>query len=182
MPTCIGSNIAGLRSAERSHALRAEGANTGHRTPHSRDDAIVQTPRLNTFRYAVTLLALGCVAHSAPAQGTAPTRANVEAVLKSTWDRTASSTNVRQALTLNSVRFGKPARATAQEVVEGIPRNGQVTPAIVDFTVRSHYNTETQVMRRVREAFVYRDRMGDWAVMTGSVRGQDVSTTEPPGK
>lgn len=154
------------------------------RAPHSGDETRVQTRRQIGFRYAATtLVTLGVLSHAAHAQGTAPTRAIVEAALKASWDRSASSTSVRQVLTLNSVRFGKPARATAQEwQVEGIPRNGQVTPAIVDFTVRSYYNTETQVLRRVREARVYRDRMGDWAVMTGSVRGEDVSTTEPPGK
>lgn len=144
---------------------------------------MMKSRRQITLRYASTLLALGVLASSAHAQGAAPNHAIVEAVLKSSWDRTASSTNVRQTLTLNSVRLGKAARATAQEwQVEGIPRNGQVTPAIVDFTVRSYYNSETQVLRRVREARVYRDRMGDWAVMTGSVRGQDVSTTETAGK
>jgi hypothetical protein len=144
---------------------------------------MLQAPRRTTYRFALTLVALALGAPVATARAQAPTRAVVETALKASWDRAASSTNVRQALTLNSVRFGTPAPATAQEwQVEGIPRNAQVTPAIVDFTVRSYYNTETQALRRVREARVYRDKMGDWAVMTGSVRGQDVSTKEPPSK
>ncbi len=144
---------------------------------------MLQVRRRTAYRYAAMVLTFALLAPSAPAQGTAPTSAIVEAALKERWERAASSTNVRETLTLNSVRFGTPAPATEQEwQVEGIPRNAKVTPAIVDFTVRSYYNSETKVLRRVREARVYRDKMGDWAVMTGSVRGQDVSTSEPPGK
>ncbi len=57
-----------------------------------------------------------------------------------------------------------------------------VTPAIVDFTVRTYYDKETQAVRRVREARVYKDKFDEWAVMTGGVRGQDTTTTEPPQK
>lgn len=110
----------------------------------------------------------------------APTRAIVERVMKSTWEKAPSSTGPKITLTLNEVKFGKPYRATVQEVqVEGIPAQGTVTPAIVDFTVRSHDPRETRALRRVREARVYKDKMDEWAVMTGSVRGQDVATVEP---
>ncbi len=125
------------------------------------------------------LLALAlCLAFSACA---APevTKDIVEAVLKSNWDKEASSTNAKSTLTLNDVRFGPATRATVQEVqVEGIPDNAMVTPAVVDFTVRTYYSSGTQAVRRVREARVYKDKMGDWAVMTGSVKGQDTTTTE----
>ena len=128
---------------------------------------------------AASLCTAGVTPHMLHAQR--PITTIVEAVLKSSWDRTASSTNPRAVLTLNAVRFGTAARATAQEVqVEGIPRGARVTPAIVDFTVRTYYTNEIQVLRRVREARVYRDKMGDWAIMTGSVRGEDVSSVEPP--
>lgn len=97
--------------------------------------------------------------------------------MKQSWERGGPP---KASLTLNSVRFGKAYRATAQEVqVEGIPR-GMVTPAIVDFTVRTYYGSETQAYRRVREARIYKDKMGDWAIMTGSPKGEDVSTSEPP--
>ncbi len=113
----------------------------------------------------------------------APTAQIVEKVLKRNWDKAPSSTNPRATLTLNEVKLGKPYRATAQEVqVEGIPDKGMVTPAIVDFTVRTYYNSETQALRRVREARVYKDKMDEWAVMTGSVRGQDTTTKEPAVK
>lgn len=125
------------------------------------------------------------IAFSAPsyAASNSPTQADVEKVLKGIWDKTPTSMNPKTVLTLNAVKFGNPARATAQEVqVEGIPQNATVTPAIVDFTVREYNNRETQAVRRVREARVYKDKMNEWAVMTGSPKGQDVTTREPAGK
>ena len=117
------------------------------------------------------------------AASAAPTQAIVESVMKQNWDKAATSMNPRSALTLNSVKFGKATVATLQEVqVEGIPDKAMVTPAIIDFTVRNYYNTETQAVRRVREAWVYKDKMNEWAVMTGSVKGQDTTTKEPVAK
>jgi hypothetical protein len=72
-------------------------------------------------------------------------------------------------------------KATAQEVqVEGIPKDATVTPVVVDFTVRTYYASEIQAVRRVREAVVYKDKMDDWSIMTGSVMGQDTTTREKP--
>ena len=112
----------------------------------------------------------------------APTKEIVEKVLKSSWDKSGDNyPNVKATLTLNEVKFGKAYVATVQEVqVEGFPKGAIVTPAIVDFTVRNYYNTETQAVRRVREARVYKDKFDEWAVMTGSVRGEDTTTKEPP--
>ncbi len=118
------------------------------------------------------------------ASRTAPNKEIVEKVLKSGWDKTGESyPNVKVVLTLNEVKFGKAYVATLKEVqVEGLPKGGMVTPAIVDFTVRTYYNTETQAVRRVREARVYKNKFGEWAVMTGSVRGEDTTTKEPADK
>jgi len=118
------------------------------------------------------------------AQKAAPTKEIVEKVLKSSWDKSgANYPNVKVVLTLNDIKFGKAYMATVQEVqVEGIPKGAMVTPAIVDFTVRTYYNTETQAVRRVREARVYKNKFDEWAVMTGSVRGEDTTTKEPPVK
>ena len=112
----------------------------------------------------------------------APTKEIVEKVLKSYWDKSeANYPNVKATLTLNDVKFGKSYVATLKEVqVEGFPKGGMVTAAVVDFTVREYYNTETQAVRRVREARVYKDKFDEWAVSTGSVRGEDTTTKEPP--
>src|SRR5687767_8951070 len=79
----------------------------------------------------------------------APTKEIVEKDLKSGWDKSgANYPNVKVVLTVNEVKFGKAYVATVQEVqVEGFPKGGMVTPAIVDFTVRTYYNSETQAVR-----------------------------------
>ncbi len=121
--------------------------------------------------------------HCARAGGDAPTQEIVEKVMKANWDKVATSTNPRSALTLNGVKFGNAYKATVQEVqVEGLPEGATVTPSQIDFTVRSYYTNETQAVRRTREARVYKDKFNEWAVMTGSVKGQDSTTTEPAQK
>ncbi|MES2153089.1 MAG: hypothetical protein V4508_25195 [Pseudomonadota bacterium] len=125
---------------------------------------------------AALLLAAGMASGAVPA----PTQEIVEKVMKNGWDKAATTLNPKSVLTLNSVKFGKPYQATAQQVqVEGVPAGATVTPAIVDFTVRNFYNGATQAVHRVREASVYKDKMDEWAVMTGSPKGQDTTTSEP---
>lgn len=136
---------------------------------------------VHVLRPIALTLALTCACAAQAADE--PTKEIVERVLKSKWDKSPTSTNVRSALIVNEAKFGKAARATVQEVqVEGIPDKAMVTPAIVDFTVRNYYANETQAVRRIRESRVYKDKMGEWAVMTGSVRGQDSNTKEPVSK
>lgn len=139
------------------------------------------SPDMNTMgrqRWSL-LFAFGVMMTSACSASPAPDEAVVAAVMKQGWDKVGPP---KTELTLNSVAFGEPYQATAQEVqVEGIPQ-GMVTPAIVDFTVRTYYASETQAHRRVREARVYVDKMGDWAVMTGQVKGEDATTIEPAAR
>jgi len=123
------------------------------------------------------------IAQRAMAAEDAPTQEIVEKVLKGTWDKVATSMVPKSVLKLNEVKFGKAYKVTAQEVqVEGFPEGAMITPAVVDFTVRTYYSNETQAVRRVREARVYKDKMGEWAVMTGAVKGQDTTTKEPAVK
>ncbi|MEO5669967.1 MAG: hypothetical protein ABIR26_04660 [Ramlibacter sp.] len=134
---------------------------------------------LRAFGLAIALVA----AHAAQAAAEAPTTQIVEKVMKARWERPASTSTPRSTLTINSVRLGKAYPATVQEVqVEGIPKQEMVTPAVIDFTVRTYFNSETQAVRRVREARVYKDKMDDWAVMTGSPKGADETTKEPAVK
>ncbi len=112
--------------------------------------------------------------------GPAPTQADVEKALRGVWEKQAGTLQPKVTLMLNSVKFGAPAQATAeQSQVENIPAGATVTPALVDFTVRTFYDDGTQAVRRVREASVYQDSFGEWTVMTGTPRGQDQTTTEP---
>ena len=131
--------------------------------------------------YCALIGLLAMVGVRASAEDEAPSQAVVEQVLKISWDREATDFTPKATLSLNGVRFGKPYTATLRDVqIDRIPEGAVVTPAIVDFTVRSYYRDQTQATRRVREARIYRDGMGDWAVMTGSVKGQDTITSEPP--
>ena len=114
--------------------------------------------------------------------GAKPTAADVEKAMHATWDKAATSTSPRTAVTINSIKLGETDPANEQDVVDGIPPKAAVTAALVDFTVRNYYANETQAVRRVREAKVYRDKFGEWAVMTGQVRGQDATTSEPAQK
>ena len=137
------------------------------------------SPRIAHPLLLSAAMACGSLLASACGAADAPTQAIVERAMKQTWDKSGPPKTV---LTLNAVKFGSAYKATAQEVqVEGIP-GGMVTPAIVDFTVRTYDTRETQALKRVREARVYKDKMGDWAVMTGSPKGEDVRTTEPAPK
>jgi hypothetical protein len=113
----------------------------------------------------------------------APTKTVVETVLKGKWEAPEGPNHPRTTLQVNSVKFGSPYQATVQEVqVDGLPQGAVVTPTIVDFTVRTYDPYATHAVRRVREARVYKDKFGEWEVMTGSPRGQDQSTEEPPVK
>ncbi len=144
-------------------------------------NSILGTGRLAMFSLGLTFALFGAL--PVQANPDAPTRATVEQALKSRWDKSATANSPRATLTLNSVKFGKPAMATAQEYqVDGVPKGAMVTPAVIDFTVRTYYSTETQVVQRVRAASVYKDKMDEWAVMTGSPKGQDATTKEAPVK
>jgi len=136
-----------------------------------------------SFLLAAVVILVMIPASAAFAAEQAPTKEIVEKVLKSSWDKSgAEYPNVKAVLTLNEIKFGKAYLATLQEVqVEGFPEGTMVTPAIVDFTVRTYYNTETNALRRAREARVYKDKFDEWAVMTGGVRGEDTTTKEPAG-
>ena len=138
---------------------------------------------LNVSRIFVHLCSLAIalvLTHAVQAATNAPTEEIVRQALEGRWNRAATSSTPKSALTLNSVKFGRAATATLQEYqVEGIPKGAMVTAAVVDFTVKTYYSNETQVVRRVREAFIFKDKMDEWAVMTGSAKGQDSTTTEP---
>lgn len=137
---------------------------------------IISQPR---FLLACLLL---CLVNIAPAHAQTPTQAVVEAVMKAKWDTEPSVSSPRTRLQINSIKFGKPQKATMQQQQDGIPEGALVTPALIDFTVRNYHSNTTGVVQRVREAAVYQDAFGEWAVMTGSARGQDKSSEEPAVK
>ena len=111
--------------------------------------------------------------------GPGPTRADIEKAMRATWEHPASATQARTNIDFNTVKIGKAYPANAQDVVDGVPPDAEVTAALIDFTVRDHYTDRTAAVRRQREAKVYRDKFGEWAVMTGAARGTDTTTSEP---
>jgi hypothetical protein len=125
----------------------------------------------------LTLALLGACGGS----GEKPTKEDVENALRKTWEKPAMSASPRTALQVDAITFGSSDKPTEQEVVDGIPRTSTVTAAKVDFTVRQYYTNTTQVVRRVREAHVYKDKFGEWAVMTGQAL-KDETTEEPAVK
>ncbi len=135
---------------------------------------------MQTMRHwlsAVLVVVLLCACGSSGAQ---PTREDVEKAMRASWEKSGDNFSPRATIEFNEIKFGSTHPANEQDAINGIPPDGAVTAAIVDFTVRTYYNDKTQAVRRKREAAVYLDKFGEWAVMTGQVRGEDSSTDEPP--
>lgn len=128
---------------------------------------------------ALLLVVLLCACGSSGAQ---PAREDVERALRETWEKAGDNFSPRTTIEFNEIKFGNTYPANEQDVINGIPPGAAVTAAIVDFTVRTYYTDTTKAVRRKREAAVYQDKFGEWAVMTGQVRGEDTSTDEPAQK
>jgi|CXWL01.1.fsa_nt_gi ABC-type glycerol-3-phosphate transport system substrate-binding protein len=129
---------------------------------------------------ALLVAVLLCACGSSGAQQ--PTREDVEKAMRAYWEKSGDNFAPRSTVEFNEIKFGSTNVANEQDVINGIPPGGAVTAAIVDFTVRTYYTDKTKADRRKREAAVYLDKFGEWAVMTGQVRGEDSSTEEPPQK
>lgn len=134
---------------------------------------------MQTMRHwlSVVLIAvLLCACGNSSAQ---PTREDVEKAMREGWEKSGDNFSPRTTIEFNEIKFGSTHPANEQDAINGIPPDGMVTAAIVDFTVRTYYTDKTKAVRRKREAAVYLDKFGEWAVMTGQVRGEDSSFDEP---
>ena len=79
--------------------------------------------------------------------------------------------------------LGKAAKASLSDVgIDGVPKGAMMTPALVDFTVREYYRTESLAVRRVREVKLYKDSFDEWRMLSGASRAPDVRTYEPAAK
>ncbi len=137
---------------------------------------------MQTMRHWVAIFLAAALLSACGSSAAEPTREDVERAMRAGWEKSGDNFSPRATLTLNEVKFGRTDPANEQNVIDGIPPDGAVTAAIVDFTVRTYYTDKTQAVRRKREASVYLDKFGEWAVMTGQVRGEDSTTDEPPQK
>lgn len=119
------------------------------------------------------------------AGGDAPTREIVEKLLKSQWDKPKPpKSDGKVVLTLNGIKFGTAYKATLQEVqVHRFPEGAMVTPAKIDYTVRTYYNSRTAASHWDRiEALVFKDKFGEWTVYESGGSTHFTNTDEPAEK
>jgi hypothetical protein len=105
-----------------------------------------------------------------------PTKENIETALRSTWDREATSSSPKQAVTIQTIKIGSGATANKQDLIDGIPEGAMVTVAQVDFTTHQYYNDQTSVTHRIMNAKVYKDQFGDWAVKSNGMKTIETSS------
>lgn len=134
---------------------------------------------MQTIRFLLSALLFAILLSACGSSGAQPTREDVERAMRATWEKSGDNFSPRTTVEFNEIKFGSTHPANEQDVINGIPPGGAVTAAIVDFTVRTYHTNTTNAFRRKREAAVYLDKFGEWAVMTGQVRGKDTSTDEP---
>ncbi len=111
-------------------------------------------------------------------------QAVVTDTLKKQWAPVTSVTGgQKKSVTVHSIKLGKTAKAALSDVgIDGVPKGAMMTPALVDFTVREYYRTETLAVRRVREVKLYKDSFDEWRMLSGASRAPDVRTYEPAAK
>ncbi len=103
------------------------------------------------------------VSSSADAQK--PTKDDVTKAIKSTWEKGPTSSEPKKTVTINDIKFGTSEKSNYAQQLEGVPKGALITNAKIDFTENKFYNNETQHVRRIMTAWVYKDAFGEWAVM-----------------
>lgn len=111
-----------------------------------------------------------------------PTVEDIQAAVRASWEKKATSFNAATTVEFNSVKIGSGAEANAQDKIDGIPPGRWVTIAAVDFTVWEHASDRTRGLRRKRHCKVYRDQFDEWQVMISAQVGQDEELEKPAGK
>ena len=127
----------------------------------------------------VALSCVGCTVAGNEEPAAKPTEKAIIEAFRSAREKPKGQTPV--TIEVHAVKIGQTDVATAQEVVNGVPRGGMVTALLIDWTRRDHYTDATKARHMVTEAFAYKDKFGEWAVMTGSHR-KDETFDEAPKK
>ena len=96
------------------------------------------------------------------ASGQKPTKEDIIKVMKSNWE--SATSHPRTTVDVTEIKIGTSAKANYAQELEGVPKSALVTNAKIDFTVNSFYSNETQKVRRVMTAWVYKDQFGEWAI------------------
>jgi hypothetical protein len=97
--------------------------------------------------------------------GDKPTKADITKAMKIKWEKAASSLNPKVTIDISEILMGSSAKANYAQELQGIPKGVTVTTAKIDFTENSFYTTETQKVRRITKAWIYRDEFKQWAIM-----------------
>jgi len=113
------------------------------------------------FVFCITSL-LAC---NSTSSGDKPTKDDVIAVMKSTWEKAGSNMNPKVTITINSIVFGSSSEANYAEELDGIPKSALVTAAKIDFTANTFYTDGVQKTRRIMTASVYKNKFNEWDVM-----------------
>lgn len=103
-------------------------------------------------------------------QGAKPTANDITKALKSTWEHDATSLEPKKTVTVSNIKFGTSEKSNYAQQLDGVPKGANVTHAKIDFTQNLFYSNETQHVRRIMTALVYRDQFNEWTIMnTGCV-------------
>ena len=94
---------------------------------------------------------------------------DITAALKSTWENPQSTSREKNTVTIHAIKFGSSENSNFKQQYDGVPQNAIVTNVKIDFTQNSFYSNETQHVRRIMTALVYKDQFGDWRVLNAGV-------------
>ncbi len=106
---------------------------------------------------------------SCSADAQKPTKDDVTKAIKSTFERAQTSSEPKKTVTINDIKFGDSEKSNLDHQFDGVPKGSVITHAKIDFTQNLFYSNETQHVRRVMTAYVYKDHFGEWEVMNAGV-------------
>jgi hypothetical protein len=111
-------------------------------------------------KFYLLLLAVAVFTGSASAQK--PTKQDITAVMKQTWESEAIP---KKSVTIRDIKIGTSEKSNYAQQLEGLPKGALVTHAKIDWDLTTFYTSGNQVTRRITTAWVYKDQFGEWAVM-----------------
>ena len=115
------------------------------------------------------ILLLTAVLFCSNVQAQKPTTKDITNALKSTWENEQGPNREKNTITVNSIKLGTSEKSNSKHQFEGVPKDALVTNAKIDFIQNKFYSNETQHVRRIMTAWVFKDQFGDWRVMNVGV-------------
>lgn len=102
---------------------------------------------------------------SCSADAQKPTMNDVTKAIKSTWEKAQTSVEPKKTVTINDIKFGTSEKSNYAQQLDGVPKGALITNAKIDWTQNLFYSNETQHVRRIMTAWVYKDQFGEWQIM-----------------